>query len=133
VITGDPTQILAAGTVPAAVGDGDRARLIGNLRDQAILTGNPVGSQSVKPGDYLQAIQSQIGMQVADATRSSEAAGLQVTQAEKLRQSVAGVSLDDEMTKMIQFQQAYNASARMMTSLDQMLDTLINRVGIVGR
>jgi flagellar hook-associated protein 1 FlgK len=133
VITGDPSQILAAGTVPAAVSDGDRARFIGNLRDQAILTGNPVGSQSVKPGDYLQAIQSQIGMQVQDATRSSEAAGLQVTQAENLRQSVAGVSLDDEMTKMIQFQQAYNASARMMTSLDQMLDTLITGVGIVGR
>jgi flagellar hook-associated protein 1 FlgK len=34
---------------------------------------------------------------------------------------------------MLRFQRAYEASARVLTSMDQMLDTLINRVGVVGR
>ena len=49
------------------------------------------------------------------------------------RQSVSGVSLDEEMTNMIKFQHAYNASARNLTVIDEMLDTIINRMGVVGR
>ena len=48
------------------------------------------------------------------------------------RQSVSGVSLDEEMTNLVQFQRGYQASARMLTTVDQMLDTLINRTGAVG-
>ena len=49
------------------------------------------------------------------------------------RDSVSGVSLDEEGMNMIQFSQAYNASARFMTVLDEALDTLINNMGVVGR
>ncbi|MCL6577618.1 flagellar basal body rod C-terminal domain-containing protein, partial [Kyrpidia sp.] len=49
------------------------------------------------------------------------------------RQSVSGVSIDEEMANMIRFQQAYGASARMVTAIDQMLDKLINGTGVVGR
>ena len=48
------------------------------------------------------------------------------------RQSVSGVSLDEEMTNLISFQRAYQASARMMTTIDSTLDTLINHTGTVG-
>lgn len=48
------------------------------------------------------------------------------------RQSVQGVSPDEEMTNMIRFQRGYQASARTMSTLDEMLDTLINRTGRVG-
>ncbi len=44
------------------------------------------------------------------------------------RQSVSAVSLDEEMTDMIKFQQAYNASARMITVIDELLDKLINNM-----
>ncbi len=46
------------------------------------------------------------------------------------RKSVSGVSLDEEMTNLIAFQRAYQASARVMTTLDSMLDTLINHTGL---
>jgi flagellar hook-associated protein 1 FlgK len=49
------------------------------------------------------------------------------------RQSQAGVNLDEEMINMTSFQQAYSASARYMTSIDSMLDTLVNHTGLVGR
>ena len=48
------------------------------------------------------------------------------------RQSVSGVSLDEEMTNLISYQRAYQASARMMTTIDSTLDTLINHTGTVG-
>jgi flagellar hook-associated protein 1 FlgK len=49
------------------------------------------------------------------------------------RDSVSAVSLDEEGANLIQYQKAYNAIARVMTAFDEMLDILINRVGVVGR
>ena len=49
------------------------------------------------------------------------------------QQAISGVSLDEEATDMIRFQHAYQAATRVITSMDEMLDTLINRTGIVGR
>jgi flagellar hook-associated protein 1 len=48
------------------------------------------------------------------------------------RESVSGVSLDEEMTNLMRFQRAYQASARAMSTTDEMLDILINRTGRVG-
>ncbi len=49
------------------------------------------------------------------------------------RDSMSAVSLDEEAANMMTFQAAYNAASRLMTTLDQMLDTLINNTGVVGR
>ena len=49
------------------------------------------------------------------------------------RMSTSSVSLDEEMTNMIQYQQAYNAAARMISITDEMLDTIINGMGVGGR
>jgi flagellar hook-associated protein 1 FlgK len=49
------------------------------------------------------------------------------------REDVSGVSLDEEATNMIRFQRAYEAAARLLTAFDEMLDTLVNHTGIVGR
>ena len=140
-IQSDPSLILAgmgsidplSGLLNVAEGDGIRARSISQVKDTALLTDAPVGTRMVTPGEYLRTVTSLIGLQTQEAGRRSDAAALQVDQAEKYRQSVTGVSLDDEMTKMIQYQQAYNAAARVMTTIDEMLDVVINRVGLAGR
>ena len=49
------------------------------------------------------------------------------------RQSVSGVSLDEEMTNLMKYQHSYTAAARMITTIDEMLDVLINKTGTVGR
>ena len=49
------------------------------------------------------------------------------------RKASNGVSLDEEMTSLVATQRAYEASARVMTAVDQLLDQLISRTGMVGR
>jgi flagellar hook-associated protein 1 FlgK len=67
------------------------------------------------------------GVQAANSTQATQQAVL--TAVANQRQSVSGVSLDEEMTNLIQFQQAYQASARVMNAINSTLDTLINSVG----
>lgn len=56
-----------------------------------------------------------------------------MNQVDSSRTALAGVNVDEEMVNMVQYQHAYDAAARFMTSIDEMLDTLINRTGVVGR
>ncbi len=67
------------------------------------------------------------GVQAAQTSQSTQQAVL--TAVSNQRQSVSGVSLDEEMTNLIQYQQAYQASARVMNAINSTLDTLINTVG----
>ena len=49
------------------------------------------------------------------------------------RESISGVSMDEEGINLMAYQKSYNAAARFLTTLDEAVDTLINRMGIVGR
>ena len=49
------------------------------------------------------------------------------------RESIAGVSLDEEAADMAKAQKAYQAAARVLTAYDDLLDLVINRMGLVGR
>lgn len=78
------------------------------------------------------ALVAQIGSDVG-AVKANEASAQTLTAAvNNRRQSVSGVSLDEEMTNLITFQRGYQASARTLTTVDELLDTLINRTGKVG-
>jgi len=107
-----------------------KALAIAELRQQSTMadsTGTPVFTFEA----FYRGLVSGIG---ADAQGSGHQAGTAravLQQLENLRQSVSGVSLDEELTRLTQFQYAYQASARVMTALDSMLDTLINRMGVM--
>ena len=58
---------------------------------------------------------------VLDSTRST---------AENLQLSGASVDLDEESTNMLMYQRAYQGAARVLTTMDEMLDTLINRMAV---
>lgn len=74
-----------------------------------------------------------LGVDAQSAVRNKENVQVLVDSVDYNRQSVSGVSLDEEMTNLVTFQHAYNASARMITVIDEMLDRIINSTGIVGR
>ena len=75
---------------------------------------------------------SQVGSDVQSSSSTMTTAQTMLTAISNQRQSVSGVSLDEEMTNLISYQRAYQASARMMTTIDSTLDTLINHTGTVG-
>lgn len=55
-----------------------------------------------------------------------------VNQIQQQRQSVMGVNIDEEMMDIMKFQQSFNAISRYVTTLDEMLDKIINGMGRVG-
>jgi flagellar hook-associated protein 1 FlgK len=75
---------------------------------------------------------AQVGNGVQSAENAQTTSQAVLTAVSNQRQSVSGVSLDEEMTNLINFQQAYQASARVMNAIDSTLNTLINSVGTAG-
>ncbi len=106
-------------SVTAAVGANDIATAIGALRG---------GTADQAYASFI----SRVGTEMASARRSEDNASAVMTAIGERRESVAGVSLDEEMTNLVRFQRAYQASARAMSSFDEALDVLINRTGRVG-
>jgi flagellar hook-associated protein 1 FlgK len=108
-------------------GDGSNALNIAQLKyDNSMIDGATFD-------DYYRSETAKLGIKAREAQRMVENQGLLITQLENKREMVMGVSLDEEMTNMIRFQHAYNSAARYITAVDQMLETLINRIGLVGR
>ena len=79
-----------------------------------------------------QALVSQVGTWCQTANTQQSNAQALVTAVNNQRQSVSGVSLDQEMTNLMTYQNGYQASARAMTVMDAVLQTLINNTGTVG-
>ena len=79
-----------------------------------------------------QALVARIGADVRNAERLEANAKVLTGAIDDRRQSVSGVSMDEEMSNLVRFQRGYQASARAMNAVDEMLDQLINRTGRVG-
>jgi flagellar hook-associated protein 1 len=75
---------------------------------------------------------SNLGSDVKSINDSQQTSQAVLGSIDNQRKSVSGVSLDEEMTNLVTFQRGYQASARVMTSLDEALDTLINHTGRAG-
>ncbi len=127
----------ADGTETIVNGNKDLATLIAQYKDTKIdfaSVGAPSsGSSKGTMEDYFRSIVGQLGVQSEEAQRQAKNAQNVVDQVDGNRQSVSGVSLDEEMSNMIKFQHAYSAAARFMTTIDETLDKLINGTGVVGR
>lgn len=85
------------------------------------------------PEDFIKSLVSNLGVDAGEANRVSKNQALLVNEYSTARDSIMGVSLDEEMANMIKYQTAYNANARMVNVFDEMLDLVVNRLGIVGR
>jgi flagellar hook-associated protein 1 FlgK len=112
-----PAEVQASGT--KAEGGNEVAREIAALRG---------GAAEQAYGTLVETVGSDVRASKDDVTT------LQGTVASigDQRQSVSGVSLDEEMTNLITFQRGYQASARTLTAMDSMLETLIEHTGVVG-
>lgn len=83
--------------------------------------------------DYFRSSVAKLGVSTMEAERMLENQNILTSQLVNKREAISGVSLDEEMTNMIRFQHAYTAAARVITTMDEMLDLIVNRLGLVGR
>lgn len=113
----------------AFIGNGSNALKLAEVKD-AILN---YGGSLTNVHSFYQGMIGTLGDLASEANRMSEVAGVLKDSVEKNRMSISSVSLDEEMTDMIRFQHAYNAAARNITMIDEMLDKIINGMGVVGR
>lgn len=137
------TSLFAASSRAGEEGNGNWALALSNLQfvslngaAQVKADGKAVSMTSDLDGATYQSFyKSMIAELAIDANESEtlrfNSETLKITIANS-RASVSSVSLDEEMTNMITFQQAYNASARMLTVMDETLDKIINGMGRVG-
>lgn len=108
---------------------GDNAILLSNRLK--IDTSLNLGGASLET--YYSSMIGALGIQKQNAARLTDNQQTLVDQIKNWRESTKGVNMDEEMTNMIRFQQGYNAAARILTTMDEMLDKLINGTGVVGR
>jgi len=113
-----------------APGDNTVALEIANLRHVPFIldAGNILNMD-----DYYRSIILDVGTKGAEAARITASQATLVQSADANRQSIAGVSLDEEMNNMLKYKFAYDASSKVINVIDEMVETIINRMGIVGR
>ncbi len=125
----DPAKVAASRTPPNAGpppftgdADGGNALVLGSFASK---TGGPDAT--------FRSLVGTLGVEAQSANRRVDIQSAIVSQVDAARESQSGVSIDEEMTNLLAFQRAYEGAARFVSAVDQMLDTLINRTGIVGR
>lgn len=125
-----------AGVTTVIRGNNGLALLMSELKDVKFSfdeTASGGGITDATVADFYGAVVGALGVQSQEADRLHKNTQSQLDQVQGSRQSVSGVSLDEEMSDLIKYQYAYSASARFMTTFDQMLEKLINGTGTVGR
>ncbi|HLS91062.1 MAG TPA: flagellar basal body rod C-terminal domain-containing protein, partial [Limnochordia bacterium] len=109
-------------------GDGSNAlRMAQFFQEPRLLNGRAT------PGEFLGAMVAGLGVKSQMATSMLAHQDVLIGHLERLRASVSGVSIDEEMTNLIQYQHAYAAAARLITTVDEAIEMIINRMGLVGR
>ncbi len=125
-ITANPSRIVASAS--GEIGDNTIALAMQDLRDKKMMND---GTETIN--SYYNSLVGTLGIQSSEAQSFTSNYELLVQQIDTARESVQGVSLDEEMTNMVVSQHAYDAAARIITAMDEALDTVIKGMGVVGR
>ncbi len=88
--------------------------------------GNTEGTTNATLEDYYHAMVGSIGIKASSISGSRAFSEVMVNELTTMRESISGVSLDEEMTELIKYQHAFAAAAKLITVADEMLDTLIS-------
>jgi flagellar hook-associated protein 1 FlgK len=111
---------IAAAQTPAA-GDNANALALANLRQSKVI-------DNATFGEFHRALLSSIGLQSQQSTAQAQQQQLVVTEMENRRESLAGVSLDEEQIDLIRFQQAFNAAAHFIQVADELANAVLDIV-----
>jgi flagellar hook-associated protein 1 FlgK len=116
-IASNTNRIACSSTIS---GDGDNATKIASIQYELLMN-----SQTSTLNGYLATVVGQIGRQVANARTDSDRQTAVMNQLNNQRESVSGVSIDEEMINLIKYQMAYTAAGKLCVTVNEMLDTLM--------
>jgi flagellar hook-associated protein 1 FlgK len=122
--TGSIAAGFGANGKPAEAGDGTAALAIARLRSQPVM----VGSLRTFDDHFAEEV-ARIGLKGEEAARANETHARIGKDLRDTRSSLSGVNMDEELANMIKFQHGYAAAAKFCSTVDSMLDTIINRLG----
>lgn len=111
-------EAVAAAALPGAAGDNTLARALADLRATPVFGPDTFAGRAAR-------LYTDVGAAAAAAATDVQAHGAALSHLEALERGVSGVSLDEEMTLLIQHQQAFAASARVLETAREMMDTLL--------
>jgi flagellar hook-associated protein 1 FlgK len=120
-IQADPNRIAAASSVAGVPGDNSNAIAISGLQHASLM-----GGGTATYDDFYRALVTDVGNQIQTAVGYAEHQGVMVTNLENYRESISGVSLDEEMLNLVKFQHAYDAAAKLISTVDEMINTIMN-------
>ena len=106
----------------AFIGNGSNALKMAEVKDTMLNYGGSLTDVQ----SYYQGMIGELGDRASEANRMTQVAGVLQESVGQNRMSMSSVSLDEEMADMIKFQHAYNAAARYVTLVDELLDKVIN-------
>ncbi|GHU61362.1 flagellar hook protein FlgK [Spirochaetia bacterium] len=124
----DPNSVAAgfgANGRAANPGNGEAALAIASIRNTPVMVGN----QSTFD-DYFADAVGRVGLLGEQSDRALETQNLIMKQLRDMRESISGVNMDEELSAMIKYQHGYAAAARFITTVNTLLDTIINRMGV---
>jgi flagellar hook-associated protein 1 FlgK len=112
---------------PAERSNGRNATAVANLRNSMIMS-----DETATFSQFYSGLVGNLGVEAREATSFTANYELITQQIDNQRQSVQGVSLDEEMAELVKAQHAFDAASRVVTVMDEALDTVISKMGIVG-
>jgi flagellar hook-associated protein 1 FlgK len=112
-----PSQIAASSN--RIQGDNGNATALANLQNEPLVSGQTAG-------DYYSNLIDQVGNTVSNSKSEQEAIGLVLQQLTTQQSSLSGVSLDEEAANLVLYQRAYEAAARVISTVDALTSTTIN-------
>ncbi len=120
----DANYLAAAGQVTAAPGDNENALLIAQLETSYLITATQDNFDS-----FFSKIVSTVGIESARNQLALSGAEDATTQLQNLRDSYSGVSLEEEMIDLIQYQRGFESSAKFLSTVDEMMNALLQLKG----
>jgi len=124
-VASDPALIAASSTAGGVPGNGLNALAIVDIRDQNVL---PSGTLN----EGFSQLVLDLGGKAREANLRYADYETAVRVVKEQRAAISGVNMDEEVANMLAFQRAYQGAARVITTVDDMMDRIINRTGRVG-
>ncbi len=123
-VAGQPDRVAASSSAVALPGDASQAVLLARVAESPI-----AGLGNLDPAQAYGRLVGRVGQRKSDAANTLSTREAMTAQVQVIRDSVSGVSLDEEMVSLTKYQRAFEAASRVFTTADRLLEDLINTLG----